>query len=59
MIDTSRVTDTSRMFAEAAESADAVRRQLAANAAPLAALGAVLRARAPRAVGSVPRAWHR
>ncbi len=55
LTDTNRVTDPSRMFAEAAESSDAVRRQLAANAAPLAALGAELRARAPRAVVTCAR----
>jgi glucosamine--fructose-6-phosphate aminotransferase (isomerizing) len=49
------MNDTSRMFSEAAEAADVVRRQLAANAAPLAALGAALRERAPRAVVTCAR----
>jgi glutamine---fructose-6-phosphate transaminase (isomerizing) len=43
------------MFEEAAEAAAIVRRQFAANAAPLAALGAALRERAPRAVVTCAR----
>lgn len=45
----------SRMHAEAAESADVVRRQFAANAAALSGLGATLRDRAPRAVVTCAR----
>ena len=42
--------ETSRMFAEAAESADVVERQLVANAAATGELAARLRARPPRGV---------
>jgi glucosamine--fructose-6-phosphate aminotransferase (isomerizing) len=49
------VTAASRMFSEAAEAADVVRRQFAANAAPLASLGVALRDRAPRAVVTCAR----
>nr|WP_269717051.1 SIS domain-containing protein [Caulobacter sp. NIBR2454] len=43
------------MFAEAAEAASAVKRQLAANAQPVAALGEKLRAMKPRAVVTCAR----
>jgi glutamine---fructose-6-phosphate transaminase (isomerizing) len=49
------VTAASRMYSEAAEAADVVRRQIAANAAPLASLGDSLRKRAPRAVVTCAR----
>jgi glutamine---fructose-6-phosphate transaminase (isomerizing) len=49
------VNGSSRMFEEAAEAPEVVRRQLAANAGPLAALGAALRERAPRAVVTCAR----
>lgn len=44
-----------RMFAEAQETAEAVRRQLRANAGPMAELGAILRRLQPRAVTTVGR----
>jgi glutamine---fructose-6-phosphate transaminase (isomerizing) len=43
------------MFSEAAQAADVVRRQLAANALPLATLGARLRLQPPRAVVTCAR----
>ena len=43
------------MYAEAQEAAEAVRRQLNANAAPMAELGAILRRLQPRAVATVGR----
>jgi glucosamine--fructose-6-phosphate aminotransferase (isomerizing) len=49
------MSTASRMFSEAAEAADVVRRQIAANAAPLASLGVSLRNRAPRAVVTCAR----
>lgn len=44
-----------RMYREAAQAADAVRTQFAANAAPMQKLGAMLRALAPRAVVTCAR----
>jgi glucosamine--fructose-6-phosphate aminotransferase (isomerizing) len=49
------MNDDSRMHAEAAEGAEVVRRQYAANAVALRELGANLRARAPRAVVTCAR----
>ncbi|HEX6741592.1 MAG TPA: SIS domain-containing protein [Sphingomicrobium sp.] len=47
---TTTAPETTRMFAEAAESADVVARQLAANAAPIGGLAERLRAAPPRGV---------
>jgi len=49
------VLTTTRMFQEAAQAADVVRTQLARNAGPLAALGARLRLKPPRAVVTCAR----
>ena len=49
------MSSTTAMFREAAESADVVRRQIAANAVDIARIGATLRAMSPRAVVTYAR----
>jgi glutamine---fructose-6-phosphate transaminase (isomerizing) len=49
------MSSTTAMFREAAESADVVRHQLAANAVDVARIGATLRAMSPRAVVTYAR----